>query len=471
MTYSNTYRYVTTQLVNSGSPNPIIAELPFTGVQFSQKLNAIGTFQGDLLLGGIDVAGLNVITGTTPGKTILHVINTQAGVVNPNNQAVVWSGVIWTREYNSSTQLLTIRAQEIGSYFERRMIIATAPATSITYTNTDPTTIAAGLLTQAQGVSNGNIGVTGNVIAGSSVTLSRTYHNYEMKSVHQAILDLSRATGAFDFQFRGQLNVGGTITLFCDLKGPTLGNAFDFTSSVYGKSPVWDFPGNIVEYTYPEDGTTAANTVYGLGTGTNEAKLIVKATDSSRFTVYPNATITNASISGGFITFTASNTFVAGQFVNITGVTPLNFNISGTITSATSTTFKIATTITGSYTSGGVASLAGDYGNWPIIEISMNNIDISDLRLLENLTIGRVNAVSAPPVTMQIVVPSWVDPQFGSYGVGDQAKIIINDDRFPNYGINTIYRIVAIDVAPGDSGPDKVTLTLTLPIVASVLGS
>ena len=70
-----TFRYVTTNLYQSGSSaNPIIAELPFTNVNFTQQLNSIGTFQGEVLLSGINSTNLNVYDGTIPGKTILWVI-------------------------------------------------------------------------------------------------------------------------------------------------------------------------------------------------------------------------------------------------------------------------------------------------------------------------------------------------------------------------------------------------------------
>jgi hypothetical protein len=57
-------------------------------------------------------------------------------------------------------------------------------------------------------------------------------------------------------------------------------------------------------------------------------------------------------------------------------------------------------------------------------------------------------------------VPPFVDPEFGSYQIGDDARIIIRDVRFPN-GIDELYRIVGLTVEPGEDGPERVTLTLT----------
>jgi hypothetical protein len=57
-------------------------------------------------------------------------------------------------------------------------------------------------------------------------------------------------------------------------------------------------------------------------------------------------------------------------------------------------------------------------------------------------------------------VPPYVDPVYGSYEVGDDARIIIQDNRFPA-GLDEIYRIVGVSVQPGEDGPERATLTLT----------
>jgi hypothetical protein len=73
---------------------------------------------------------------------------------------------------------------------------------------------------------------------------------------------------------------------------------------------------------------------------------------------------------------------------------------------------------------------------------------------------GAVNAFTTPPITLKVVVPAFVDPVYGTYEVGDDARIIIIDDRFPN-GLDAIYRIVGSSVEPGEDGPERVTLSLT----------
>jgi hypothetical protein len=99
---------------------------------------------------------------------------------------------------------------------------------------------------------------------------------------------------------------------------------------------------------------------------------------------------------------------------------------------------------------------------WPLLEDSANYSDYTDLTLLTNFAAGQVAAVSYPPTTLKVVASPSVDPVFGTYGIGDDVRIRITDDRFPA-GIDTTYRLVALSLAAGENGPERVTLTLSLP--------
>jgi len=97
---------------------------------------------------------------------------------------------------------------------------------------------------------------------------------------------------------------------------------------------------------------------------------------------------------------------------------------------------------------------------WALLEDSVNYSDIIDSTLLAGLATGQVNAVSYPPQVIQIAVPAYVDPVYGSYNIGDQARVIITDNFFPTT-LDTNYRIIGLNVNPGEDGPERVTITLT----------
>jgi len=364
-----TFRYVTTNIYQSGSTaNPVIAELPFTGVNFTQQLNSIGTFQGNVLLSGINSTNLNVYNGTTPGKTILWVIynDTQS-----SNSYPVWSGVIWNREYDSENQTLFITAQEMLSLYQRRRISDTK-----TYTSQDPTYIAKDLMQYTEAKSYGKTGLTYSV-ASSAFSTTKTYNNYEFKSVYQAVKDL--AQNFFDFAITPYLSGGNLVNQFT--VGIPLGTPY---SSSDPTSAVFQFPGNVISYRFPEDGISAANRLYGLGYGANAKKLTTTAVDSAKYT-------------DGF----------------------------------------------------------------PLLEDAVNYIDIGDQTLLNNVTLGQLNAISYPPTTVEIVIPTYVDPYYYThYSIGDTVQVRITDDYFPT-GLSLTLRIVGMSVNPGENGPDRVTLTLT----------
>jgi hypothetical protein len=356
------YRYLLADVIT----NQILAELSLTNVNFTQQLNTSGTFTGDLLLSGVDSAGLNVLNSTIPGRCAIYV--DRSGVL-------VWGGIVWQREYDSLSQHLKISAREFESYFERRRITST-----LSYTNVDQLTVAQSLIQAAQSVPYGNIGV---VIPSSTsgVLISQTYYSYEFKTYFNALSDLSKNNNGFDFNITVAYDGDGNPTKTLQLGYPRLGNAYSATSATV---PTFILPaGNIVQYNYKEDGTKAVNTVYATGAGSNEGKLISTGVDATK---------------------TASG--------------------------------------------------------WPLLEDSTNYSNITDATLLLGLANGQVLSASYPPQTLQIVAPPYVDPIFGTYNIGDQARVVITDPFYPTE-FDGNFRIIGFNVTPGENAAERVTLTLT----------
>lgn len=364
---TTTYRYLFADLLT----NQILAELPLTGVSFNQQLNTAGSFQGHLLLSGVDATALNVDSATTPGRTAVYV---------DRNGTLVWGGILWGREYGSTSQTLTFQAREFLSYYERRRITSTS-----VYSNVDQLQIAQAIMSNSAGVPNGDIGLLYNQDSGSSiisgVLVSRTYYSYELKTVLSAIQDLSKQSKGFDFEISVYYDGDGNPAKSFNTYYPRAGTAYSSTSI---SVPVFELPsGNIVEYQYPEDGSIAANTIYTVGAGSNEGKLIGAASDTT----------------------------------------------------------KLST-------------------GWPLLEDQANFSDITDATVLGALAAGQVTAVSYPPTTLKVVAPPNQDPEFGSYEIGDDIRVRLTDNRFPT-GLDSIYRLVSLNVEAGENGPERVTLTLT----------
>lgn len=364
---TTTYRYLFADLLT----NSILAELPLTGVSFTQQLNTSGSFTGHLLLSGVNATGLNVSAGTIPGRTAVYV---------DRNGVLVWGGVLWGREYNSEDQTLVFHAREFLSYYERRRITATRA-----YTNTDQLQIAQGVMSTASGALNGDIGLLYNQDPGSTTTsgvlVNRTYYGYELKTVFSAIQDLSKQSQGFDFEISVYYDGNGNPTKSFNTYYPRAGTVYSNTDP---NAPVFELPsGNIVSYNYPEDGSIAANTIYAIGAGSNEGKTISSYSDTTK-------------LSSG----------------------------------------------------------------WPLLEDQANYSDITDASLLTNLAAGQINAVSYPPTTLTVIAPPYQNPEFGTYEIGDDVRVRLLDNRFPQ-GSDSIYRLIALNVQAGENGPERVTLTLT----------
>lgn len=365
------------------APNTIISELPMTSVNFSSQLNSVGTFQGHVLLSGFNATSANVYNGTIPAKTILWVLYTDPITFTT---IPVWSGVIWAREYDSASQTLSISAQEVISLYNRRRI-----STTKTYaTLTDPAVIARQLLQYSEGLSHGNTGLTYNS-ATTAYSTKNQYDGYQLKSVYQAVKDL--AARFFDFRIAPYWNLSNGY-LYNQFQ---IGVGSDYNAAY---SPIFQFPGNVLEYKFPEDGSGAVNKLYGLGYGANNTKLLATIIDPAKI---------------------------------------------GTSTSQ---------------------PLSAD---WPLLEDSASYTDIPDQQLLIDLTKGQLDATSYPPTTVEIVIPPYVDPYYSGYTVGDEARVNIKDDYFPG-GLDTIFRIVAISVNPGETGPSRITITLTRQLADGQVG-
>jgi hypothetical protein len=368
---TTSYRYLFADLLT----NTIIGELSLTGVSFGSQLNQAGSFQGHILLSGVNSTAFNVTNSTIPAKCAVYV---------DRDGVLVWGGIIWNRSYQSSNQTLSINAREFESYFEKRRITSDQ-----VFTNVDQLSIAQNLISLAQGVPYGNIGVQVGVET-SGVLVSRTYYEYEKKTYYSALQDLSRAENGFDFNIDVAYDGSGAPVKTLTLGYPRIGTTYSTTNP---DALLFEFPaGNVVEYEYPEDGSLVANTLYALGAGSNEGKLEATYQDTT--------------------------------FLN---------------------------------------------NGWALYEEQANYSDVTDASYLAQLAEGQVIAVSYPPTVIRLVVPAYVSPAYGTYSIGDSARLRITDERFPATGVGTatqagldeIYRIVGIEVQPGEDGPERVTLTLT----------
>lgn len=249
------YRYLFADL----RTNDILAELPLTRVNFTQVLNSSGSFSGTILGSDARELGYDITASTEPARTAIYV---------DRDGVLIWGGVIWLRTWDSDTQHFTFQAREFMSYFERRRITDT-----YVYEDQDQLFVAQDLIDIAQSVTGGDIGVVvpNNT---SGVLVTRVYFDYERKDFAGAIKDLSNQQDGFDVNIDVAYDSLLEPRKYLRTDYPQRGITYNASNP---DALVFEFPGNIVTYEWPDDGAQVANTMYGIGPNSNEAKLLATA--------------------------------------------------------------------------------------------------------------------------------------------------------------------------------------------------
>ncbi len=253
---ATTYRYLFADLVT----NDILAELPLTNVTFTQALNTPGSFSASILGSDVRELGYDITGSTEPARTAIYV---------DRDGVLIWGGIIWLRTWNSDTQRFDFSAREFGSYFERRRIKDT-----LVYDNEDQLFVAQDLLNLAQAETGGDIGVIVPTNT-SGILVTRVYYDYEIKDVWGAVKDLSNQQDGFDFNIDVAYDTNLEPRKYAFTSYPYRGVQYDANNA---SALVFEFPGNIVVYEWPDDGSVTANYMYGIGPNSNEAKIRAEAT-------------------------------------------------------------------------------------------------------------------------------------------------------------------------------------------------
>lgn len=241
-----------------------IAELPLNGLSYSSVLNGAGELSGSLPL-PVDDPDLAQIYNDAVDEVRRQIVVERDGVP-------VWCGIVWASPYNDDNQTRDVRAAETWSYYRRRTI-----STRRVYRATDQATIARQLITDANAVSGGDIGVTvGTETTG--VTRDFNAEVYERKNVAEEVEALSELANGFDFSIDPTYDSSGNLVKTFRIWYPRKGRNFTKTGHVFevGRN-------NVISWDWPSDGTRYANRVIvtGAGDGPSTKSAVRTNTDST----------------------------------------------------------------------------------------------------------------------------------------------------------------------------------------------
>lgn len=104
---------------------------------------------------------------------------------------------------------------------------------------------------------------------------------------------------------------------------------------------------------------------------------------------------------------------------------------------------------------------------WPLMEIENAYSSVSDDDTLQSHADSDQQLARLPVVLPKLVVRGDRSPRIGEWGVGDDGRVHIEDDFFPN-GIDTSMRIMRADVTPSTEDQDESVEFTMAPLLEDV---
>jgi hypothetical protein len=282
------YRFLTFDVLTQA----FVGELELSDVVYNLALGADGTATGKLQLpsmsaGLASTEWLTLETGTEGGaplavsvagelvadavaaQTRRDLVNELMGLIIPLRRQLVierdgqpiWAGLIFAAP---GTDNLALTATEFMAYLRRRLY----PVAAV-WDGLDMFTIVRTLLTYAAAQYHGNVGITVATTGtlGTAV-VEQTVNPWDELKIGQAIEDMASAEDGFEYAIRPGYTPTGNLTKTWTM-ARRMGRRYTETGFVFevGQNVAAD------GFTWPDDGLTVANKLYGSGTGSGQDQL------------------------------------------------------------------------------------------------------------------------------------------------------------------------------------------------------
>lgn len=196
------------------------------------------------------------------------------------NGRLLWGGIVWMATPALESRTLRVTAQTWASYWDQRLI-----TTTLVYTQVDQLDIFRAIIAYAQSKQYGNIGL-GVDTRTCGVKRTITYGPgagqgaRPDKKVSEALKQLAEDEGGFEFCDDAYLDDQGKPRKYTRLGYPRLGNS--------GGVAAFEYPGNILTYTWEGAGKGAPTDLYAPGAGEGNLMLVGYARNQAILTAgYP----------------------------------------------------------------------------------------------------------------------------------------------------------------------------------------
>ncbi|WP_242892416.1 DUF4785 family protein [Actinomadura litoris] len=247
----------------------ISEHVPFKIESYSTMLAEPGTLTAVLPLGDPAIRSMRPRELIQPRRTALVLFR---------DEQPVWDGIIWNRRRKRSDNTLTVGASEVRSYYARRQLrpeLGYGSAKTLAYTGADLFTVFRGILADAAdltylGLRPGDLGVEVDEGQMSGVLIDRrdsgsdngAYHGFEFASHAQLLDDLAGTDPGCEWRIEPYLDGDRVLRRRLILGSPTIG-----TPDGSPNMATLEYPGDVLDYEWPDDGEQSANYVAVLGTG------------------------------------------------------------------------------------------------------------------------------------------------------------------------------------------------------------
>lgn len=246
------YRYLFADLLTG----QLLEELPLDCRSFSQQIGngGAGTLSGILALGDITQ---DWRAATLPKHTLVIVLR---------DEAVAWGGWVVKRRPVNGGNAAEIGAETLEGWLGRQEI-----QDDLSFTATDVFTIVRGIVAHVAAQAGGNMRIdTGVNTAG--YTADVTYLGKDSTKVADAISKLAEVAPGFEWTIAWR-RVGAVFTPYLTMQSPGLNIGSD--------GILLEYPGNLIDYDYPEDGTAAPNALTGVGADSGGTPLLARVEDTA----------------------------------------------------------------------------------------------------------------------------------------------------------------------------------------------
>lgn len=273
---SNEIRYVFIDALSG----EIIEEIPLQSVRINQTLQG-GEFNAVF---GMDLTGYDndqLVAATIPGRTL---------VVAETDTTVIWGGLVWTRTYQSQAKTVQLYAKTLDQYTTKRLV-----AVDRDFTATDPRNIMRQLYSDMQFDPN-SIQVDLPAVFTTSNPIDYAVAVTEMKTYRAAIDQVATGQNGFEWtidwrrdgnSYNKKLRIGMPLG---SLPGDT--------------NPVFEYPGNILNYWRNDTIGGGGTNIFGIGAGEGENMPVIEVEHTDL-------------LNGGFPRLDASITFKDVEDLNI----------------------------------------------------------------------------------------------------------------------------------------------------------